>query len=223
MTSLLIDSCTEHGIVTLFSDGKILFNGEIPVGNHSSKFMMPEVDKGLRQLGLKVRNLKYIAVSVGPGSYTGIRIGVVIAKTLAYAGEVPLVSFSSLNGFIPPDDGLFAALIDAKIGGAYIKLGERKMGEVTWFTEAVAVSLEELEVTLQTVKYIVSPNAKSIRIRLEKIYPNFKKIWIETAPNSEYLAQCAESLFLKGCTHNGNELEILYLRKTQAEIERGES
>ncbi len=52
MTSLLIDTCTEHGVVVFFTNGKIDYRGDIPVGLHNSKFMMIEIDKGLKKLGL---------------------------------------------------------------------------------------------------------------------------------------------------------------------------
>lgn len=220
MTALLIDTCTEHGLVAFYNNDRLLYQGEIPVGFHNSKYMALEIDKGLKQLAAAVKELKYIAVTIGPGSYTGIRVGVMAAKTLAYAGGVPLVSLTSLDAFISEEDALFAALIDAKIGGAYLRIGKQEGGIVEWLSQPRLCPFEELGDSLSGVETIVTPNAKGIRNKIEKSYPQLSLSWTELPPNVSYLMKCAEEKYSQGHCTSVNHLEILYLRKTQAEIER---
>lgn len=84
--------------------------------NHSVR-LMPTIDQFLRDLDLKIDEITHLAVTSGPGSYTGIRIGVTTAKTIAWARRIPLYSESSLavlamNGM--RFDGLVVPMFDAR-------------------------------------------------------------------------------------------------------------
>jgi tRNA threonylcarbamoyl adenosine modification protein YeaZ len=82
----------------------------------------------------------YVAVGIGPGSYTGIRVGVALAKALAFGWSVPLLSFCSLKTFLPSHEGPFAILVDARMGGVYAQKGEKKGSEAV-FEAPVRLSL----------------------------------------------------------------------------------
>ncbi|MEH7226640.1 tRNA (adenosine(37)-N6)-threonylcarbamoyltransferase complex dimerization subunit type 1 TsaB [Bacillus sp. JJ1566] len=92
--------------------------------NHSVR-VMPTIEQLMKECGINPKELEKIVVAMGPGSYTGVRIGVTIAKTLAWSLQVPLVGVSSLevvaangryfNGFISP-------LFDARRGQVYTGL-----------------------------------------------------------------------------------------------------
>lgn len=220
MIRLLLDSCTEHGVVSFFERGVVKFSGEIPEGVHHSALMMVEIEKGCLQLGIRPADLEWIAVTVGPGSYTGVRVGVVIAKTLAYAAKVPLIPLSSLNGYVPAEDGLFASMIDARIGGVYLRLGCRKGGKVEWTTAPELCDLASLEEALQKVRTVVTPKATQIQKKINHLYPRLSLHWIESPPDVQHMMDEAESRFLAGERCGPSEIEIAYLRKTQAEIER---
>lgn len=220
MVALLLDSCTEHGVV-VFYEGRIQkFVGKIPEGVHNSKFMMVEIDKGCKQLGIRPADLNYIAVTVGPGSYTGVRVGVVIAKTLGYAAKIPLISLSSLNAYVPEQEGLFVSMIDARIGGVYIRLGSRNGDRVEWLTEPEMCELTALEPFFKRTGTIVTPKAAQIQKKIETLYPNIHLHWVESPPNVQQLIHEAETLFQAGEGCDESKIQISYLRKTQAEIER---
>jgi tRNA threonylcarbamoyladenosine biosynthesis protein TsaB len=85
--------------------------------------LMPAIETLLRDEGIKVADLGAIAVGLGPGSYTGLRIGLTAAKTLAYAASKPLVALDSLEAIArnAPDDMLNVVVaVDAQRGDAYI-------------------------------------------------------------------------------------------------------
>lgn len=219
MTSLLIDTCTEHGVVTFFSGDLILYNGTIPKGLHSSKYMIMEIDKGLKTLSLNVNDLQFIAVTIGPGSYTGIRIGVIAAKTLAYAGDRPIITLCSLDGYAPDNDGTFISIIDAKIGGAYFRIGRKKGDSIDWLTEPAVSELNKLE-ALKDIHLLITPNKQLLEKKLQKIYPTLSFNWVEQPPNVRLFMDSANHQFDAGEIETGTEFDLLYLRKTQAEIER---
>ena len=109
-----------------FAEGTdLLLTIFLPAGTQSSRTLMSTIEKGCKQLSLNNNFLKALAVGVGPGSYTGIRVGVAAAYGLAFPKEVPLIGFCSLEGYVSDAQGPFASLIDARMGGSYVLLQER--------------------------------------------------------------------------------------------------
>jgi tRNA threonylcarbamoyladenosine biosynthesis protein TsaB len=94
--------------------------------NHSLR-LMPAIDKLMNEVGVKPEQLERIVVAEGPGSYTGVRIGVTTAKSMAWALNIPIVGVSSLevlahNGRL--FQGLVCPLFDARRGQVYTGLYE---------------------------------------------------------------------------------------------------
>lgn len=88
-------------------------------GAHSEK-LMGMIDSLLKECKLTIKNVEAVAVSEGPGSYTGLRIGVSVAKGLSFASDIPLISISTLKALAYgaksqiKDSGLIVALLDAR-------------------------------------------------------------------------------------------------------------
>jgi tRNA threonylcarbamoyladenosine biosynthesis protein TsaB len=221
MLSLLIETSTEQGLVAIISDQKVVFQGHLPPGFQNSKYLLPEIDKGMKELKLKFEDLKYIAVGIGPGSYTGIRVGVITAKTLAFSANRPLVGVCALETFVPDQENeTFAVMIDAKIGGAYLITGKRHLGDVEYFSSPKISELKDLENLLKGVEVIVTPQSVPLRAKIEKIYPDNLWKWQEKGPDPIHMNRIASSQYQSGLYSLDGHLEILYMRKTQAEIER---
>lgn len=220
MLSLLIETSTERGVVAIVENNDILYCENLPVGYNNSKFLIPYIDKGLKQLGVDPKNFAFIAAGIGPGSYTGIRVGAVAAKTLSFAWEVPLVGVFTLEGFVPDRDCTFAAIIDAKIGGAYVLKGKREDGTVTFSGRPEVLELEKLGVWLKGVEVLVSPITGLLKPKVDKLFPDENWEWQEKAPDPMQMLKGARVKFEKGEFTRDGHLELVYLRKTQAEIER---
>ena len=97
MYSLFIDTHSETIKIILFKDGKILSNKEKTSNMHHSVYTMPMIDEILNENHISTNELDEIFVVNGPGSFTGVRIGVTIAKTLAYLRNIPIKSISTLE------------------------------------------------------------------------------------------------------------------------------
>lgn len=94
--SLWLDTATDYLWIAV-SEGQIVLKEHYAKGhNNHSTTLMPTLDAMLQSLNISAQNLKQIVVGVGPGSYTGSRIGVVVAKTLAHTLKIPLYRISSL-------------------------------------------------------------------------------------------------------------------------------
>lgn len=230
---LFLETSTERAIVaagTIAADGDgqptVLATEELPFGLQSSRFLIPRIEAMLQEAGIAMSSLQAIAVGQGPGSYTGIRVGVSVARTLAYALKVPLVAVPTLCGFVPDDDGTFTAVIDAKISGVYVLKGERAGATVRWNGEPQAIPVAELPDYLEGSTRFVTPQAARIQPLIEGVCAasaSSKLQWVERTPSADAYLLEAQRRYQAGQYTTDATCEVLYLRKTQAEIERGAS
>lgn len=119
MYSLIIDSATKILYVGLVKDNKVL--GEIYVeGQHDhAKNIVAKVDEILKANNIEAFDLDEIVAGIGPGSYTGVRMAVSVAKMLAVFGKKPLYSISTLKLMASGAKGKVLALIDARRGNSF--------------------------------------------------------------------------------------------------------
>lgn len=220
MVSLLIETSTERGVTAILDKSKILFCSFLPFGYQNSGTLLPEIEKGLKNLKLTLADFHYIAVGVGPGSYTGIRIGATVAKTLAFPHQIPLIGISTLQTFIPDKEGEFAVLIDAKIGGVYFIRGIKRGQEILYLSTPEVISLENIRAKLQGVSLLVTPQCETLRPKIDKLYPGCAWEWQERAPDVAHMGLLAQSKFDTKEYSTEGVIELQYLRKTQAELEK---
>jgi len=108
-TILNIETSTEICSVTLAKKGELLFNEKKTEGLNHSELLTVFIEELFRENDFSMNNLDAVAVSKGPGSYTGLRIGVSVAKGLCYALDKPLISVGALDAMADytsrhPDD-----------------------------------------------------------------------------------------------------------------------
>jgi tRNA threonylcarbamoyl adenosine modification protein YeaZ len=95
--TLFIDTHDKNVLVILFKDGMILTKENLETKNKHSEVTMPTIDKVLKDSNVDVSELNNIIVVNGPGSFTGERIAVTIAKTIAYALSIPIRTIDALT------------------------------------------------------------------------------------------------------------------------------
>jgi tRNA threonylcarbamoyladenosine biosynthesis protein TsaB len=120
---LQIDTATEHASICLSKNGiPILSNESVDQKNHGS-FLQPAIQDLMAKYGRKLVDLDAIAVTEGPGSYTGLRVGLASAKGLCYALQKPLITINTLKIIavsaikstgISAQEHFFAPMIDAR-------------------------------------------------------------------------------------------------------------
>lgn len=93
---LAIECSSQMGSVALLTEGQVVGELDLAEGLRHGTALMPAAKQLLQAAGLDVRDLAAIGVGVGPGSYTGTRIGVMAAKALAFGADLPLAGISSL-------------------------------------------------------------------------------------------------------------------------------
>lgn len=121
MKYLAIDTSGTYLTAAVYVDGKIYGGFHPDCGLQHSVTLMPEIDKALKESGFTIEDLDFIAVTVGPGSFTGIRIGISTVKAFAYAYNkkvLPLTSFDTIA--YNKERGKVLAVIDARHDNFYV-------------------------------------------------------------------------------------------------------
>lgn len=115
---LNIETATKNCSVALAKDGKTIFCKEIAEEGYShAERLHVFIEEIIKEAGIRLKNLSAIAVSQGPGSYTGLRIGVSAAKGLCYALDIPLIAVDTLQALasqVTVSSGLIIPMIDAR-------------------------------------------------------------------------------------------------------------
>lgn len=115
---LNIETATKNCSVSISKNGNLIALKEINNGNYSHAEMLhPYIDQVLKEASITIEQLNAIAVSKGPGSYTGLRIGVSAAKGLCFALNIPLISINTLTSLahkISEKTGYIVPMIDAR-------------------------------------------------------------------------------------------------------------
>lgn len=220
MLCLIIDTSTDQGLVAIFRNHLMIFQGHLPTGHKSSTYLLPEIDAGLRQWNLKMADFDFVGVGKGPGSYTGIRMGVMTAKALTFSSQIPLVGLCTLQLFTPTHEGKFAVLLDAGISGVYAIQGVKKGDSIKYSHEPQVLEISQLHQFLLGVGTIVTPAAQRIQAKISAAFPELNLHWEIAAPNPQHAYTLASNEFENKRFSTNGEIDILYLRKTQAEIER---
>lgn len=99
MKSLFIDTHDAEILIGLFEDDELIDQRQKVSSRNHSDYTMPMIDDILKSNNLSVHDLNTILVVNGPGSFTGVRLGVTIAKTLAYTLNIPIKTITSLEAY----------------------------------------------------------------------------------------------------------------------------
>lgn len=200
MTSLFIDTSTSYPTIAILKDDEVLFNFHEKIECDMSAKILPILDSGLKNLEISLNSVDKIFVVNGPGSFTGIRIGVTIAKTIAWTLNKPLIPLSSLEYMATTNTKKYIIpIIDARRNNVFAGIYDNELNciqkdRLINFDELLKDKNDDYEL----ISYDDFENAK-------KPVPNISKI-IKKHLNSESV--------------NCHSLKPNYLKLTEAEENR---
>lgn len=188
-----------------------------------SRTLMPMVDAMLKNAELTFGDMDAIAVAAGPGSFTGLRIGIAAVKGLAWAADKPCFGVSTLEAMaqnLAHMDGLLVCAMDARRNQVYNALFEAKSGVLTRLTPDRAIAVAELaeELRGETRRLLVLGDAGRLcRDGLAQL-----GVESELAPAQLLLSERRRRRPRRGARHavSAQELAPVYCRISQAERER---
>ena len=203
MKSLIVDTATSYLTIYLYEDEELKYALNEDYGKKLSVTFLPKLKEALTSLNWQIRDLNRIYVSVGPGSFTGIRIGLTDMKTIAWALNIPIWPISSLelmaSGF---DNDFIVPLIDARNDNVYAAVYDKDLNIVL---EEKFYSLAELKQNIATKELVfTSYDTFDFKVQKPKIdglkiirkYQNLKPVNPHTLkPN--YLKLTAAEVNLK--------------------------
>lgn len=118
-------------MVAIFEKDLLVKECQLAGDSGLSKILLPSIQALLQSCNLNLSKISYIAVGIGPGSYTGTRVGATVAKTLSFALNIPLIPFCSPLAFLPFHEGSFATVLPRKQGDLFLLKGEIRAGALT--------------------------------------------------------------------------------------------
>lgn len=134
---LSIETSTTICSVAIHNEGKLMANADLYLEKSHSNSLTPLIEQLLQHCDLKMTDLNAIAVSSGPGSYTGLRIGLSTAKGLCYALDIPLISISSLDSmtfqvlnFHKDNNAIYIPMLDARRMEVFYKVSDMSLNEI---------------------------------------------------------------------------------------------
>ena len=202
MTTLIIDTSTERSLVAFAKRDKVFLNSPLPIGWQSSRYLSSAIEMGFKKLGITACNISAVAVTIGPGSFTGIRVGAAMAKGIAFARSIPLIGLCSLSGFVSLEEGRFASVIDARMGGAFVLIQEKNGEQIRTLSTPKLIAKEDLTGELAGCSSVVGPSFERLAL------PNAR----EAYPDADHLASISFQKILQN--DFSEDLELAYLRTT---------
>lgn len=196
MICLFFDTSSDLLKVSLIKDNKIIFDKELHTKNDHSSYLVPTIDEAFKSNNIDFKELDEIIVGNGPGSFTGTRISIAVAKTYAFSFNIPVYMISSLEELIYDNDGydFYVPIIEEKEENLYFSIFDkdkkRVMDDTYSSTEYMYKKLEELDgkillISLSNKEYEkydtlkASINAlnimKNIDVNNEKVNPHLLK------------------------------------------------
>lgn len=238
MNILAIDSSGLTAAVAVMVDGKLAAEYTVNNKKTHSQTLLPMIDEVMKASGLEPKQLECIAVSRGPGSFTGLRIGSATAKGLGLALNIPIAEVSSLEALaynLYGNEGcIICPIMDARRQEVYTAAYEfvpvsdaENTGtyEIKQIIEEKACPLDELLKELEKTGKKVIFNGDGVPVYREYIVNNFKQKFA-FAPETLLLqkassvAALGELIYRNGTAVSADEHVPVYLRKSQAERER---
>lgn len=220
MLTLGIETATKVCSVALGDGKNILASYEVNMGMTHSEGLVPQIDQMLVRTGVAKKDLDLIAVSKGPGSFTGLRIGLATAEALAFGLQKPLRAVNTLEtlAYNLPATGLtLACLIDAQKGNFYYARYSWNKGVLL---EEKTVSILSLASIMEELRTLAKPIVLLGEVqRAEEILP----VNVELAPlalrlpRASSVANIAASNYAQSSAEDYFGMEPFYLRRSEAE------
>jgi len=226
MLVLAIESATPAQSVALVDGDRLVAESSYRADGTRGGRLLPTVDAVMREAGLAPRDLDVVAVSVGPGSFTGVRVGLATAKGFVLGTGARLVGVSTLEvlaeGYPVPDITI-CALLDAYRGEVYAALFRRQGGLLTRLGADAVLPPEAVAATVKGEAHLIGDGAARYRERLEVSF-GIRAILTEEGLSAAPSAVMVARLGLRrlGQLQPGEpstaEVAPVYLRRAEAEV-----
>ena len=228
MITLAFDSTAKVASLAITDGEKLLALYNVDNGLTQSELLMPMAENMMKSLRLNFSDIKLLAASVGPGSFTGVRIGAALVKGIAFGKDIPCVSVSTLEAIaenITPLDGILVPVMDARRGQVYTAIFDSDGTTARRITEDEAMPIELLAKKLECFSKrkiylagdgyeVAAQGLLKCGIQVQKTPP------LLISENAYSVALVAQRKYERGEYTSDLNINPTYLRLPQAERER---
>lgn len=224
MKVLGIDTSSNVASVSVTDEDVLI--GEFVINHpktHSQK-LMPLIKSLFESLEISLEEIDLVAISKGPGSFTGIRIGMSAAKAFSQALDIPIVSVSTLDTLAFNDlreDRLIVPIMDARRSETYTCIYEYSNGELKRITDEMAISIEELAKKIKELNKASIFMGDGVKVFKDYLLENLENVEIASIDKRMQRASSVAVLgkikYEKFGAEDLYEIEPNYIRKSQAE------
>lgn len=209
--------------VALAEDGRVLAEFLLAGGEPSSERLVGFIDVLLKESNLTVDHLSGFAVSVGPGSFTGLRVGLSTVKGLCFSTSKPLLTVPTLDALafaVPYCHYPLCPMLDARRGEVYAAFYETGSGQLKRLTPYLALTPSELLEKVREDTLFLGSGVDAYRGQIVEILQAKARFVAPNPPTAKAssIALLGAAKLLAGEIEESDSVEPLYLRPSQAEL-----
>ena len=226
MKVLALETATLLGGVAIVSERRgLLAEARVNIKVLHAEQLFATIDWVLRASQNKIEAIDAIAISIGPGSFTGLRIGLSTAKGLCYASGKPLITIQTLDAFastIPYTCYAICPMLDARKNEIYTALYRWQNNNLSKIKNELAVSPKDFIQTLKSDTVFIGDGAVKYRTQIESIFEGkYKSMFPPLSmmiPSAVSVGEIALSLLKTNSFTDPFSATPFYIRKSEAEI-----
>lgn len=227
MRILAMDTSSNVATVAVLDNGVIIGEYSCNKGKNHSQRLMPMIQTLLDAVGFKASDMDAFAASIGPGSFTGLRIGVTTVKAMAFAAQKPVVSVYTLDALaynLPSAKALICPVIDARNSQVFTAVYRFASGKLERLTDYLGIHIEELSDILDNMVGDVIFTGDACNMHKAFFAEKLGDRVSIAPPNAAHakassVAVIAGELLSEGKLESCYDMVPFYLRKSQAERE----
>ena len=225
MKILAMDTATVVSTVAVATEDRVVAELTAETRFTHSETLVENIEEVMRLADVKREELSAVAVSLGPGSFTGLRIGLAAAKAIAYALSIPLVGVPTLEvlaAAFPSPGAIVAPLIDAQKGNGYFALFRWTENGLVCERDVAVASPEEIIATLKSVQspvMLAGDFARKLVVKRVELPKNATLAPLtHIMPRAALVAARAVVRLQNGEGKSPMDLEPIYVRRSEAEV-----
>lgn len=226
MKILAVDTSTKYATVAITEENNIVAETIMQFMAQHSEKLLPEIVHILENFNIPVESIDYYAVTVGPGSFTGLRVAVSTIKGLSFITGKKVAPVSTLEVIaraFPYTFYKICPMLDARKKEVFAALFEWKNGNFFRLKQDTVLKVENLVEWIDRETLFIGSGAELYREKIISLFD--KKAYfadpIYSIPRAAIVAQIAYEKIKKGEITDAQDLIPVYLRKSEAEIKKG--
>jgi tRNA threonylcarbamoyladenosine biosynthesis protein TsaB len=222
MKLLAVESATLSGGVALLDGDRLLGEITLNIAITHSERLMSAVDRVLADCGLAPADLDGLAVSVGPGSFTGLRVGLATVKALAMALDLPVAAVPTLDALasrLPFADAPVCPILDARKAEVYLSLYRWSGDGMTRVWDYMGLPPEAAAARLEAPVILLGDGIEACRPWLDRLGDGIRIApAAQRLPSAAAVATLGHAVLAAGAGVGAEALAPLYLRPSEAEL-----